>query len=172
VIVSELTVPEADVPDDIAARLADLGAPGMKSVKSYRVLANHPPVLAGWIELSLRLRTRPAAPGRLRELAIVRVAVLAGSTFERAAHEKMAREHGVSDDDLDAVAGDWQAHPGFSAQDRAVLALADDMAGGNVSDATVAGLRDHFEDGWIIDLVVTSGFYVMLTRVNDALRMY
>jgi AhpD family alkylhydroperoxidase len=169
---SELTVPEAQVPDDIAARLADLGAPGMANVKSYRVLANHPPVLAGWIELSLRLRTQPVAPGRLRELVIVRVAVLAGSTFERAAHEKMAREHGVTDAELAAAAADWQAHPGFSAQDRAALALADAMHDGTVGDEVVTGLRDQFTDSWIIDLVVTAGFYVMLTRVNDALRMY
>ena len=94
------TVSLGTVPGWVADKLRDVGAPpGIVRTPSYRMLAHHPEALAGWREMSWRLRNGAIAPGRLRELAIVRIAVLGDAVFERQAHENMAREHGVTDDD-------------------------------------------------------------------------
>ena len=166
------TVPLGTVPPEIVDRLQALGAPpGIVSTPSYRMLANHPAALAGWVEMSWRLRNQAVAPPRLRELAIVRTAILAGSEFERTAHERMAREHGVTDEELRALAGDWRGSGCFSAEDRVAIELSEAMHEGRASDDLLDSLQREFDPAVRIDLLVTCGFYLMLTRINELLHV-
>src|SRR5438552_5895452 len=52
----------------------------------YRALLNSAPIASGWEQLLTAVRNRTQIPANLRELAILRVAVLNRASFEFHAH--------------------------------------------------------------------------------------
>jgi alkylhydroperoxidase family enzyme len=169
--VAATTVPPVDVPPAVEARLAALGAPaGAGRSPLYRLLANQPELLAGWVEMAWRLRMLCTTSRALRELMIVRGAQLAACDFELKHHLAMARQTGVPEAVLGAVE-DWRESSEFSASERAALALVEAMMSGHVPDAVNAELALHFTPAERIELILTAGFYAMVPRVIDALRL-
>jgi len=167
----ETTVPLGTVPPNVASRLKELGAPPeIASVASYRSMSVQPDLLLPWVELSWRLRLHAVTPRRLRELVITRTTILQDADFERKAHEKFAREAGVTEQEIEALV-DWQTADTFSEAERTALELSDAMHDGGVSDDLVKKLQDHFDPASLVELILTVGFYEMVPRVNDALRV-
>ncbi|MDQ2966447.1 MAG: carboxymuconolactone decarboxylase family protein [Chloroflexota bacterium] len=162
-----MSVPLVDVPASIETRLAELGG---RPVNLYRALANHPDLLAAWIEFAWSIRQKPGTPRRLRELMIVHGAALTGCEYELAHHRVMAGRSGVSEEELGALAG-WRASADFSPAERAALALMEAMVEGSVSDAVNFELARHFNAAERVELVLTAGLYCMVPRVIDALRV-
>ena len=69
----------------------------------YQVLLNSPPIADGWERLLTAVRNRTAIPADLRELMILRVAVLNRASFEFDAHVPHAQRAGVGDDKIAAL---------------------------------------------------------------------
>ena len=171
VIADSSSVPLLDVPDNVVERLKELGASARaRHANLYRALANQPEVLAGWIELSQRLRHRAVTSRRLRELMIVRGAQISGCAYELKNHEELALANGVTAKELEEVAR-WRDVPGFSPEERAGLALAEGMLAGNVPDDVIVTLRQQFDAAEYVELVVTAAFYTMVPQVVSALRV-
>ncbi|MCR6030104.1 hypothetical protein GGQ22_01430 [Nocardioides sp. zg-579] len=171
------SVPLAEIPEDVKTRLLEAGASAsILEAPIYRSLAHQPELLRGWIELSWGLRARAVLTPRLRELAIVRMALLQekasveGGTFVREAHERSAREAGVTGEEISAL-DDWEHNDVFPARERAALALADAMRAGSVPDHVLSVLAEHFEPAERVELIVTCAFYELVPRVNNALRV-
>jgi 4-carboxymuconolactone decarboxylase len=61
----------------------------------YRALLNSGPIASGWEQLLTAVRNRTSIPGDLRELIILRVAVLNRASFEFDAHAPIALREGV-----------------------------------------------------------------------------
>ena len=101
---------------------------------------------------------------------ILRTAQVARSEYEWAQHLKMAREAGVREAQIAAMA-DWRGSGEFDAKERAALALTDAVMACNVSDAVHAEVKQHFSDAEFIELSLTAGFYAMVSRMIDALRV-
>ena len=74
----------------------------------YQVLLNSAPLASGWEKLLTAVRNQTSVPADLRELVILRVAVLNRATFEFDAHVPNARQAGVADAKMDAVRH-WRA---------------------------------------------------------------
>lgn len=167
----EPSVPRLAVPSDMVKRLTELGAPAsMATAPVYEAMASQPDLLRGWIELSWGMRMRDGAAQRLREIVIVRMGILVGAQFVRDAHEEFARAAGVTEAEIEALS-DWQSSTEFSNAERAALALADGMHGASVPDEVLADLARHFSPEERVELIVTCGFYEMVPRVNNALRV-
>jgi 4-carboxymuconolactone decarboxylase len=147
-------------------RLTELGG---RVVNLYRVLGNHPDLLEAWVEFAWALRQRCTTPRALRELVILRVAHLTGSTYEWTAHVKMARAAGVPDAQIEALPA-WSDSVAFDEVERATLAYADAVVAGQVPDGAFEDLRRHFSEAEVIELTLTSGIYSGLARVLEALR--
>ena len=162
-----MTVPLVAIPAPIAARLLELGG---RPVNLYRALANQPEMLAAWIEVAWAVRQRPGTPRRLRELMIVRGAMLAGCEYELVHHRAMARRHGVSAEEL-AELGSWRDAAAFSAPERAALAFMEAMVEGRVPDPVVAEMARHFDAAERVELAMTAGLYCMVPRLVEALRV-
>ena len=62
----------------------------------YEVLLNSAPVADGWEKLLTAIRNRSSVPADLREMIILRVAVLNRAPFELDAHTPIARQVGVA----------------------------------------------------------------------------
>lgn len=136
----------------------------------YRALANNEDFLELWITMAWGLRTRAATPRALRELMILRSAHVQGAAYQWADHTVMALSAGVSQAQIEAIPH-WSRSELFDEAEGAVLALIDDMLAGHVSDDTLELLQEKFEPAQRVELIMTGGFYCMVPRVLDALRL-
>ena len=158
-------MPLVDLPPDTVEELAAMGG---RPINLYRALANNPEMLRAYLKLSWGLRLDAETPRALRELLIVRAAQVAESSYEWHHHVRMARQAGVTEEQLDAVA-EWRTASVFSDRERAALALAEDLVRGSVDEATAAELERRFSDAERVELILTGAFYAMVARLLDAM---
>ena len=137
----------------------------------YQVLLNSAPIASGWERMLTAVRNQTDVPAGLRELAILRVAVLNGARFEFDAHVPHAERAGVSAEKIDAVRQTPIA-PVYTTLERVVLALTDAMTRDvEVPDAIMDEVRAHFDDKGVVELVATVAAYNMVSRLLVALRV-
>ena len=160
-------VPSAQFEPVLQKRLEELwGTP----VNLYRALGNHPALAAAWTEFANAIRNESKTPRALRELMILRTAQIARSEYEWAHHLRMARKAEVSEAKIAALTG-WRTAKEFDAKERAALALTEAVMACNVSDAVHAEVKKHFSDAEFVELSLTAGFYAMVSRMLDAMRV-
>jgi alkylhydroperoxidase family enzyme len=84
----------------------------------------------------------------------------------------LARRLGWTGDQIDNLHG-FENRSDFSEKEKAALRLAERMTrdARTVDDALWEELRQHFNDGEIIELISAIGLFNYFNRVNDALRM-
>jgi alkylhydroperoxidase family enzyme len=106
------------------------------------------------------------------ELALVRTGFSAGSQFVYSQHCKGARAAGISDEKVAAIPH-WSTSDAFSAEERAVLAYADELvlSHGRVQDGTFAALQAHFSDEAILELTYITLLYLAYAIFTRALRL-
>ena len=140
----------------------------------YKLLLHAPRLAASWFEHFNAVRWQTALPGRLREILVIRVALLNRSEYVIRQHvPRLAAAEGLTQRECDMLA-DWRgAGAGFfDARERAALAFADEMTRGTeVADATFAELGRHFGEREIVELAVLVGSYNMHAKVFGALKV-
>jgi alkylhydroperoxidase family enzyme len=112
-------------------------------------------------ELSTEIVWTLLAPGRklepgLRELAILRTAIVGDCKFEYSQHVKVARmpEMGGLSDEQIAAAKNWSTSDKYTVAERAVMAATDELIGRNmIEDATFPELKRHLNDEQIVELI-------------------
>jgi 4-carboxymuconolactone decarboxylase len=164
---SSQRVPNAGFEPALQARLEELWG---KPVNLYRALGNHPALVAAWTEFANAIRHDSRTPRSLRELMILRVGQLARSEYEWAHHLRMARKSGVREAQIADLAA-WRDSPEYDERERAALALAEAIAHCNVTDEVHAAVRKHFDAAQYVELSMTAGFYALVVRMLDALRV-
>lgn len=153
-------------PDDPAtqALFDEVRARGIPVPNLYRVLGNAPAMLRGWLDFAWPLRLDAKTPRALRELVILRGAWVLDTRYEWTHHVPMGRAAGLSDAHIEALK-DWQHSSLFTDAERAALRMADEVSLGDGASAEgVAELRRHFSDADATELVLTSCFYVCVSR--------
>ena len=161
------TVPLQEVTGRVADALASFGA---EPSDLYRALANNEIVAELWIRFAWGLRENSKTPRALRELMILRAAQLQEAAYVWRDHTAMAHAEGVSEEQIDALSS-WPSSDLFDEPTRACLALAEEMVAGQVSDETLDCLARWFTAEDRVELIVTAGFYCMVPRVLNALRL-
>ena len=161
------SIPLAPLPKDIAERVAALGA---HQVNLYRALAHAPDLLRAWMDFAWLLRGHTATSRRLRELMILRTALLHHSQYEWHQHRRMAREEGVPETQV-AELEMWRTSDAFDECEKAALALTDAIVEGEVTEEVIADIERHFSSDQRVELTVTAAFYAMVPRVLDALAV-
>lgn len=144
----------------------------------YQVLLNSPPLAAGWEKLLTAIRKLSTIPADLRELIILRVAILNGAPYEFEAHVPHARLAGVSDAKIEAVRR-WRDGDGssasdvdFSADEQLVLELADAMTRDVVVPSTLMDrVQLRFDARGTLEAVATVAAYNMVSRLLVALNI-
>jgi len=140
----------------------------------YRALLNSPPIASGWEKLLTAVRKHTRVPAALRELIILRVAVMNGAAYEFDAHVSHALAAGVSQAKIDAVRAlpppaDARA-ASFDDDERLVLELADTMTRDvAVDDELIDRLRVRFDARTMVEVVATVAAYNMVSRFLVAL---
>ncbi len=138
----------------------------------YRMLLHAPAVTAGWLGNLTAIRQKTSLDGALRELVIIRIALLNNAPCEAEQHAPIARREGVSDAQLEALAY-WAQSESFEARQRAVLAYADSMTREiQVPDAVHAEVRRYFDDKGVVELTALIATYSMVSRFLEALEIH
>lgn len=136
-----------------------------------RQLLHSAPVARGWNAYLGAIRTGGVLDGGLRELVILRVAVINRAPYEFIQHAPVALAEGVPQAKVDAVT-DWPTSPLFDARERDVLAYADAMTRNvQVDSAVFDRLRSHFSDREVVELTATVAAYNMVSRFLEALQI-
>jgi len=137
----------------------------------YRVLLNSPEIAQGWESLLTAVRNRSSLPPSLRELIIMRVAVLNRAQYEFDAHRPHAITAGLSEEQIDLILQD-KITAGFSAVEILVMELTDVMTRDiQVPDALYDSVKCHFNDREILEVVTTISAYNMVSRLLNALHV-
>jgi 4-carboxymuconolactone decarboxylase len=139
------------------------------------VLLLSPPVAEGWSAMLSAIRGELSLDPALRELVILRIAVLNKADYEWVAHEPVARRSGVTDAQISAVrdaAGLREAAAVFGPLECAVLAYADAMTrdvtvSPEIFDAVAAALDPR----QLVELTAVIGTYNMVSRFIVAMDL-
>jgi AhpD family alkylhydroperoxidase len=163
---------------------ADLGAPALRPLVDrivaergsvlhlYQMLMHSPPLAEGWLDYLTAVRQRCSLPGALRELVIMRVAVLNRAPYEADQHAPIALKEGVTQAQLDAL-GDWAGSDAFDPLQRAVLQLTDTMTREvQVPPAQLESVRALLGERQTVELVATVAAYNMVSRFLEALQIH
>src|SRR5690554_2624462 len=111
----------------------------------YQMLLQSPPVARGWLNHLTGIRHHSSLPGDLREMVIMRIAILNRAPYEADQHAPIALKEGMTQEQLDALP-EWESSSLFSDKERAVLAYTDAMTRDvQVADAIFNSVRPHFE---------------------------
>lgn len=135
----------------------------------YQVLLNSPAIASGWEAMLTAVRNRTRVPADLRELIILRVAVLNRAGYEFEAHVPHARAAGLGDAQIAAVRAPDPA-PEFASPAREVLQLTDHMTRDvQVPQALMDTLAARLSPQDLLELVATVAAYNMVSRLLVAL---
>jgi AhpD family alkylhydroperoxidase len=138
----------------------------------YQMLLHSPPVASGWLNYLTAIRQQSTLPGGLRELVIMRIAVLNGAPYEAEQHAPIALREGVSQVQLDDL-DNWQQSNNYDATQRAVLAYTDAMTKDiHVSPEIFAAVKAVLTDRLLVELTATVGAYNMVSRFLEALQIH
>ena len=142
--------------------------PGGKLLNLDRMLLNSPAFAQGWNAMFAAIRGDLSLPPRLRELAILSIAVLNRADYEWIQHEKEFLAVGGRADQLSAIRGPRTALADvrrFDEAERATLALTYEMTRDIVvTEATMRRVRALLPNQQVVELVGTIAGYNMVSR--------
>ena len=140
----------------------------------YQVLLNSPPIAHGWEQMLSAVRNRNSVPADVRELVILRVALLNRASYEFDAHAPLALAAGASRQAIDAMRTvPLAADAPLTREQHVAVRLADAMTRDlEVGDALYDEVRSAFGSAQTqLDLVATVAAYNMVSRLLIALRI-
>lgn len=166
-------IPYADCNSANAKPLADrIIAERGSILHLYQMLMHSPPVAEGWLNYLTAIRQKSSLSGALRELIIMRVALLNNAPYEADQHAPIALAEGVSQAKLDALPN-WQDCPLFDADERAVLAYTDAMTRQiQVPDDIFNAVADLYAPPQLVEVTATIAAYNMVSRFLEALQIH
>ena len=166
-------IPYADTQSAAVKPLADRIVAERGSVLHlYQMLLNSPAVAEGWLNYLTAIRQKSSLHGAIREMVIMRVALLNRAPYEAEQHAPIALREGMSQAQLDALS-DWEQSPLFDERERAVLAYTDAMTRNvQVPEGVFAAVSVHFEPQQLVELTATVAAYNMVSRFLEALQIH
>ncbi len=130
----------------------------------FKMLGHSGELLSGFSKLGGQLLNFTELDPVLREIAIIRVGVLCGASYETHQHRRIGRGIGMSQALLDAI-DQGPAAAVFTPLQRQVMDFTDDVVRNvRASDATFDPLCKALGYKQIQELVITIGYYMMVSR--------
>lgn len=154
-----------DLPEEYQELIVSSLQPG-KTVNVYRAVGNNPVVLAGLRDFLGALWTDSGLDDRERELAILVTAREVNSEYEWHQHVGIARDVGLSDDEIHAISdGRFDA---FDPAEESLLEYVIAVIRGEVDDAVHDTAAEHYDDETIVGAGAVAAGYLGLARLIDA----
>jgi alkylhydroperoxidase family enzyme len=134
----------------------------------FKTMVRHRELFRVWNEFG-RTVFNGCLPDRDRELLILRTAWLTRCRFEWAYHQPLVEQLGMTAEEIQRIALGPDAR-GWSELDAALLRAVDELhTGADISDATWAVLRAHYDDVELIEIPVVVGQYHLVAFFNNTM---
>ena len=157
--IEPITEFDGELAEIMATALTHDGQP----LNIFGTLGKHPKLLKRFNLLGGFLLNKGLLPPRERELVILRVGANARAEYEFGQHTVIGRDCGLTDTEIAALTRAPDTHD-WSADDRALIALADDLhADDCVTDDTWSDLARRWDDAQLVELLIVAGFYRLVS---------
>jgi 4-carboxymuconolactone decarboxylase len=152
----------------VGSRSGDLVGPEGGLVGPFNAFVHAPGAGRRLSSLGRVLRFETSIERRLSEVAIITVGARWKAEFEWWAHARMARDHGVSPEVVDAIARGED--PPFEANDeRVVYTVARQLtADGQLDQDAFAAAQHLLGDAGVVELVSLCGYYTLVSFLLNA----
>jgi len=166
------TTPGLPLPtDDELPREAVETLAALPPLNVFRAVAILPSSLRPFLELGGSILAGSELTPKQREFAILRVAHLTGAEYERQQHEQLARSLGMSDEEIGATAAAAPARV-LAADDALICQAAEEITRDvRLSDRTLEAGREQWGDKGVAELILTVGYYNMVSRFLESARV-
>ena len=154
-------LPEAD--HDVLAR----------SINLFRVLAYSPDAARAVREMGSFIKEKSKIDRRIREMAIIQVALAADADYVYSHHVKIGLDGGVSPEDVKAIREETAGRAtNLDGLTRAALLAAREMThDAKVSDVTYAALAKHWAPALMVEFLLIIAFYNCTTRFMSSVKI-
>jgi uncharacterized peroxidase-related enzyme len=138
----------------------------------FRTVAYRPEILRTMIAHFRAVMETGTVGIKLKELVAVRTSQINHCEYCVASHSYIAQRFGWTEEQL-ADLCNFRARTDFNPREKAALELAEreTLDSQNIDDEFWSRLREHFDEGEIIELVAAIGLFNYFTRFNNALKL-
>lgn len=137
---------------------------GLPNLNVFRMMAGAGEVFPPFMDFINAYLNNGLIDAQLRELIILRVGNISGSTYEVHQHERVARTEGLSEDRIAATRKPSPSAVYSDAENAALCMVEEIVANVRPSDATFQKAQTHFSEGQLQELTIIAGFYMMVSR--------
>jgi uncharacterized peroxidase-related enzyme len=137
-----------------------------------KALAYRPALLKAMGALGQAVGGESTIPRRVKELVILKVSRINGCKYCVAAHTRSAKKIGLSDQEIRALP-EYYSAKAFSEKEKIALEYAEAVTKkvGNFSDELFSRVKEHFDDGEIVELTGLIAYFNFMNRLLDALQV-
>jgi 4-carboxymuconolactone decarboxylase len=146
---------------------------GTEFLRLFRTLAVHDELFSRMRPLGAGILGHGRIDPREREIVIHRTCARAGAEYEWGVHAVAFGEPlGLSEAEMTATVHGAAADPAWSEHDALLVRLADEIHDTcDVSDSLWVQLAKRYTDDQLLELVITAGWYRLLSAVTNAVRV-
>ena len=161
-----------DAPPNIAAIFDHYMQTRGNVPNMFRTVALRPEIFETMIAHFQAILNTGTLPVKLKELVIVRTSQINDCRYCLASHTQIARKLGWTQDQLDHLA-EYGTCEDFTPAEKVALRLAEEVTrdANNISDAFFAEVRNHFDEGEVVELLAAIGLFNYFNRFNNALQL-
>jgi 4-carboxymuconolactone decarboxylase len=166
------------------ARVEEKGGPMVRFAQWYAklkygrrmtvtpVIAHSRPTMIGWGAFEWWHEHAHRVDERLKDLAATKVATRVGCEFCIDIGAALGRKAGVTEKQLRDF-HNYRESPEFSDEERLVMEYADELTNAHVEvpDELFARLREHFDEGQVVELTAAIAIENFRARFNNALEV-
>lgn len=166
---SRLPLLDAGASAEVAEALAKTPVRGDDHFNVFKMLAHNPRIMKRMNVLGGAFAAHGGLPLRVREIVILRVGSRSRCAYELGQHVPVGKAAGLTDEEISSITtGGSLSDPAESL----LLAMADELIDtADVTDRTWAGLREHWSDSDLVELVTLAGFYRLLAGFLNTFRV-
>jgi len=157
-------------PEAMSPELAELLAT-RPPYNIYRVLANAPTALPGFVKLAGALLTQSELDPQLREMVILRVGALCNSAYEMHQHLRLARHVGVSEERVRKAVRTDAPDNGDTLEDKLLAFTTSVVQTVKAPEAQFRAVAAELSARSVTELLMTIGTYMMVSRVLENLEV-
>lgn len=154
----------------VADTLRRMMPPGVEPLHLFRTVARNPAILDRFRSVGAYLLNFGSVEPLDREILLHRTCARCGCEYEWGVHAvAFGRPLGMSEEQLRATVLEPADAPVWSERQRLLVRLADELhETATVSEPLWAELARHWDDGQLIELIATAGFYHLVSFTANA----
>jgi alkylhydroperoxidase family enzyme len=142
-----------------------------RNANIFRMMSHSPSYFEQYCRLGGAIRHKGELDPIVRELAITRTGILCEAPYEIAAHKRIGKNVGVTDEQNEALEN-WQSATCFDETQRAALAFTDEIVKLNKpTDATFKAIASKLTPAALVELQLSVGCYIMTSKFLETFEI-